>query len=102
MVGDFGLIINAIGALLLAISFAEYSGESVRGTTGAEYHPAFMNHYGAMLGLSLLILGFSLQFLERQNKNKTQVPLKDLLIVVLVAEVIFFLSLTFSGTILFR
>ena len=85
------------------MSFTEYWGESIKSQiTGIQYHPAFISHYGFLIGLYLSILGFSLQFLERQYENKNLVSWKDLLLAILATGIVFFSLITFSGAILFR
>ncbi len=102
-VGVLGLIISSIGALFSAVSITEYSGSYIRSvSSGIQYHPAFISHYGFMLGLYLMTLGFSFQILEKMHPENETVAWQDINITFLTTALVFFLLNIVIAPIFFR
>ena len=102
VVGILGLMISSVGALFSAISITEYAGTSISTSSGMQDHPAFISHYGFLLGLYLMILGFSFQILEKIHAENDTVSGGNITIALLATSSIFFLLNIIVVPIFFR
>ena len=66
LVGLYGILLNLVGSVEIVLSSFEYKGQSVSSIDKKlQFHPLFLDRRILYTGLTLLILGFIFQFIER-------------------------------------
>ncbi len=91
-VGILGLVLNALGALILALSITESNSGYVTRGAGIPYGSAIVNEFIFKLGLLLLILGFSFQFLEKRYGDKDRIEGDYLMWAFVITTMIYLLA----------
>jgi len=92
----FGLVMNVVGATILAISLTAGDGRQTSPTTGIDYHVALISDWGFKLGLYLFLFGFACQILEKKHDGEI-INFKEMLLTFPVTLIAYTLVLRSSG-----
>lgn len=95
IIGLCGLVLSGLGAVVSAVSFKGSGGYQESLFTGLQYQIPVVSDYGFKFGLTLIILGFLLQILERTEKDG--ISRKDLVWLFLLGAFIYILILSLQN-----